>query len=240
MAGAAAKKKKVLTLALALWSFMLFSQKITHTKFTELLKLHVDEKGQVDYDGFLKDRTKLKNYLKDLAQVEHQDNWTKNDSVSYFINLYNAATIDLILQYYPVKSIKDIPKPWAQKRVSVGKDSLSLNHIEHTILRKMGEPKIHFALNCASKSCPKLQRQAYESPTLNVQLDQATLAFLTNESLNQIASETYKISKLFKWYKSDFDVEGGVVSFIQNTLKVELNTKIKVDYISYDWSLNAK
>jgi hypothetical protein len=158
--------------------------------------------------------------------------------LAYYINLYNAATVMLILENYPVRSIKDIKKPWDSAWIKLGEQTLSLGDIEHKILREMGDPRIHFAINCASFSCPKLRNSAYTAHGLEAQLEEATRDFIQDTTRNKIAEDSLELSKIFQWYKKDFTTEGSLVSYINNYTKVSINRQAKVSYITYNWSLN--
>ncbi len=222
-------------------SLNLKSSKIDHNSWDVLLKKHVDENGFVSYNDFLNDQDQLTSYLNHLSLNVPNDNWNVNEQLAYYINLYNAATIDLILKNYPVKSIKDIHKPWATPFITMGKKKYSLGDIEHNILRVMKEPRIHFAINCASYSCPKLLNEAFIASKIEEQLERVTLDFI-NSDKNDISVSNPKLSKIFKWYKKDFkvDLNNNLISFINlySTIKIDLDAK--VDYKEYNWNLNQK
>ena len=167
------------------------SLKPKHDSWDNLLKQHVDEAGWVDYAGFENDRAALNKYLDVLQQATPTDNWTREERLAYYINVYNAYTVELILRNYPVKSIKDIKTPWKQQLVRIGDKNLSLNDVEHEILRKMDEPRIHFAINCASVSCPRLLDEAFTAEKLEGQLDRLTREFL-NSDKNRYGKNVFK------------------------------------------------
>ncbi|MDF4204586.1 DUF547 domain-containing protein [Maribacter sp. SA7] len=212
--------------------------KIDHTEWNTLLQKHVADNGNVDYKGFLQDKSKLDNYLNSLSKQVPTDGWSVQEQLAYYINLYNAHTIALILRNYPTKSIKDIDKPWATDFIKIGDKELSLGVLEHSILRKMNEPRIHFAINCASTSCPKLINEAYNPEKLEAQLEKATLGFI-NSNNNTINQENLELSRIFKWYKGDFK-NGKLVEFINPYTELEIAAKAKIKYKEYDWSLNEK
>ena len=208
-----------------------------NTLWQYLLEQHVDNAGYVDYQGFLKDREVLESYLKILKDHQPTEQWTKNEKLSYYINLYNAYTVLLILDHYPTKSIKEIKNPWDQKLIPLHNDQISLGHLEHNILRKMGEPRIHFAINCASASCPKLLNMAYEPQKLEQQLDAVTKEFIGSER-NELSKNQLRLSKIFKWYKNDF-LDGDIISYIKQFTRVPISENTAIDYLDYDWSLNG-
>ncbi|NGX83480.1 DUF547 domain-containing protein [Aequorivita sp. KMM 9714] len=215
--------------------------KINHNTWNELLKKHVQNNGLVDYIGFSKDEAKLNDYLKMLSLNHPNSTWSKPEILAYYINLYNAATIKLIIENYPVKSIKDISRPWSKNRVLIGSEMISLNNIEHGILRKMNEPRIHFALNCASISCPKLLNEAFTADKIQQQLEQVTNEFI-NSKENNISISEAKISSIFKWYKNDFIVneKKDLIGFINQYSKVKINSNATISYLDYNWNLNEK
>jgi hypothetical protein len=211
---------------------------VSHKNWDKLLKKHVDEAGNVDYAAFKKDAGTLTNYLNYLSTKVPSDSWTKKDKLAYYINLYNAATVKLIIDHYPLNSIKDIKSPWDKKWIQLGNAQVSLGHIEHQILRKMSEPRIHFAINCASYSCPKLLNEAYTVALLEEQLEQVTKDFVRDSSRNKLSAESVQLSNIFKWYKKDFMTKGSLIDYLNAYSKVDINTKAKVEFLKYDWRLN--
>lgn len=209
-----------------------------HTLWQYLLERHVDSSGFVDYRGFLGDKEILKGYLKVLQSHQPEGTWPKNERLAYYINLYNARTVMLILDNYPTESIKKINRPWDQKLIPLHGEMISLGDLEHQILRKMGEPRIHFAINCASASCPKLSNKAYLADDLDVQLDLATKDFIHSDR-NRIGKERLQLSKIFKWYDKDF-TDGDVRAYLSNYTPVPISRKVDIEYLPYDWSLNGK
>lgn len=212
---------------------------ISNKTWGVLLNKYVDNKGNVDYYAFKKDEKKLYTYLNYLANSKPSGNNSKNEKLAYYINLYNAATVKLILDNYPTKSIKDIKSPWDKKWVKVGNETLSLGYIEHKILRKMDEPRIHFAINCASYSCPQLLNTVFTANNMEQKLEQATKGFINDTSRNQFG-EKIGLSRIFKWYKNDFTDNGSLLEYIKSYTNKEIDTEGKVTYLNYDWSLNEK
>jgi hypothetical protein len=212
--------------------------KPSHAEWNTLLGKYVDHNGNVNYKGFKKDSAALNTYLDILAKNAPTNQWSKPEKLAYYINLYNAATVKLILDNYPLKSIKDIKSPWDKEWVIIGKKVYSLGDIEHKILRKMEEPRIHFAINCASYSCPKLINSAYLPLTIEAQLKAATFDFINDVTRNKITNNELQLSNIFKWYKSDFTTKVSLQEYIQPYSKTPIDTNAKVKYIDYDWSLN--
>ncbi len=212
---------------------------IDHSQWDALLKKYVNTNGNVDYKGFKKDEAKLDAYLKMLSENEPANSWSVQELLAYYINLYNAATVKLIVENYPLKSIKDIDGAWTKGRVSIGDKKLSLGGIENGILRKMNEPRIHFAINCASVSCPKILNEAFTASKINEQLEKATIEFI-NSDKNDINASNPKISSIFDWYAKDFTVNGkkDVIGYINKYAKTKINTDASIGYKNYDWNLN--
>ena len=209
-----------------------------HKSWDRLLHSFVDDNGNVDYLGFKKESEALNQYLEQLGKNTVNENWSREKKLAYYINLYNAATVKLILDNYPLASIRDINKPWDKAWIKYGGEFISLGEIEHQILRKMNEPRIHFAINCASYSCPKLLNEAYTEGKLDKQLDKATKDFVNDPSRNKISENKVALSKIFKWYKIDFENNGSLIVYLNQYLKSSINPDAKIEYLKYNWSLN--
>lgn len=219
------------------------SVKLNHEVWTELLQKYVNEKGLVDYKGFEKDRSKLDDYVAYLSKQKPDKNWSVQEELAFYINAYNAFTVQLILAHYPLKSIKDIggiKGPFLQKDFMIGGKKISLATLEKGILTTMNEPRIHFAINCASISCPKLMNKAYTASKIDTQLDAAVKGFI-NSSKNKISKTKPQLSPIFKWYKNDFQKSGeSVIAFINQYVQTEINPEAKLSYLDYNWSLNEQ
>ena len=209
-----------------------------HSAFDNLLQKHVSKQGNVNYNGFKSDRTALKNYITSLGKNMPNDTWTKEDKLAYWINAYNAMTIDLILKNPSVKSIKDIKDPWDQRLWKLEDKWYNLNQIEHDILRKMNEPQIHFAIVCASVSCPKLQNTAFKASELDNQLTNATKEFLTDSAKNNLSKNSVKLSKIFKWFVKDFKQNQSLIDFLNKYSDIEISQNASKSYMDYNWDLN--
>ena len=212
----------------------------THLAWTELLQKHVSNEGNVNYNGFNTDRKALLSYIGSLDENMPSDTWTKDDKLAYWINAYNALTIDLILRHYPVESIKDIKNPWDQRYWQLGDKWYNLNEIEHDILRKMKEPRIHFAIVCASYSCPKLQNEAFTASKLEEQLTNATKSFINDPEKNDLTPSKIGLSKIFAWFDKDFLINGtgSIIEYINRYSNIKISPKTPKKFKDYDWSLN--
>jgi len=214
------------------------SKSFNHDVWTGLLQKHVSNQGNVNYNGFKADRKVLLNYITSLSENIPNDTWTKEDKLAYWINAYNALTVDLILRHYPIESIKDIKKPWDQRYWKLGDKWYNLNEIEHQILRKTNELRIHFAIVCASYSCPKLQNEAFEAANLDLQLTNATKAFLRDSKRNSISKNNLELSKIFQWFSKDFNQKGSLIDFLNLYSDLKISEKAKKSFKDYDWTLN--
>lgn len=209
-----------------------------HSQWNSLLAKYVDDNGNVTYKAFQNDAVALDEYLNHLAENSPKKEWAKNEKLAYYINLYNAATVKLILDNYPTKSIKDIKNPWGKDWVKTGDGVLSLGDIEHKILRKMNEPRIHFAINCASFSCPKLLNKAFTPAQMEAQLQEVTFDFINDETRNNISKEEMQLSNIFRWYKKDFTENSSLADYIKPYTEVEINSDTDIGYLEYNWNLN--
>ena len=212
-----------------------------HHFWEELLQKHVSNEGNVNYKSFKTDHKRLLDYISVLSMFKSDNlvkTFSKEEKLAYWINAYNAMTIDLIVRNYPLKSIKDIKDPWEQRLWQFGDKWYNLNQIEHQILRKMDEPRIHFAIVCASYSCPKLQNEAFTASNLEKQLTNATKDFLRDTKRNNITPNKLEVSKIFKWFSKDFKAEGGVIEFIKKYSAVNISNSARISYKDYNWDLN--
>lgn len=213
---------------------------LDHTSWDILLKKYVDDNGNVDYKNFRNDDDKLNNYLDYLAKNPISNTAKKEERLAYYINLYNAGTVQLILENYPLESIRDIFRPWGKDKVMIGADKYSLGEIEHDVLRKMNEPRIHFAINCASFSCPKLSNEAFTASKMEEQLEEATSNFINDQTKNKITANSVALSKIFNWYKGDFTGKNTLIDYINKYSDKEISKDSEIDYLTYDWRLNEK
>jgi len=209
-----------------------------HASWNVLLQKYVDDDGNVDYNSWKKNQNDLDKYIQLLENKPPASYWDKNDSLAYFINAYNAVTVKLILDNYPLKSIRDIKDPWDSKSLNLPNNTMTLNDIEHKVLRKMGDPRIHFAINCASASCPQLSNEAFRASKVQKQLEEATALFINDTSKNEITEKNIGLSKIFLWFSKDFGSKKERIVFIQKYSQKPFKDKAKIKYQEYDWSLN--
>lgn len=223
--------------------------------WNQLLSQYVDSNGRVDYGSWKAESSSILNQW--LANINQADLTSINSvqELALWINLYNAFTVASILESYPISSIQPkilgIPNflafAWFFYRPThkVGASYYYLNQIEHRILRKkFQEPRIHFALVCASLGCPLLRNEAYYGETIEQQLEDDAVRFINNpEKVRYEAStQTLYCSKIFKWYKADFlQVAASIPDYISSYLKTEIvSSEVKIAYLEYDWNLNQQ
>jgi len=230
-----------------------------HRIFDEILKENViikNRKSRVHYDRIQNYPKALQQYLKSIESVKFDEykSWNDPKKIAFLVNAYNALTIQLILTKYPnLKSIKDLggffSGPWKKEFFTLFGKKTNLNYIEHGILRKeFDEPRIHFALVCASIGCPPLRNEAFTSEKLELQLNDAVQNFLQDPDNNRYDNreKTLYLSSVFNWFPEDFEkTTGSVEAFVapwitsdQVEQKEILSRKVTIKYVDWDWSLN--
>lgn len=221
-----------------------------HALLDKVLHAHVDDAGLVDYRSLAADPSALDAYVESLAAAP-LEGMARDERLALLINAYNAFTLRLILDHYPVTSIKDIPasKRWDDRRWNVGGEVWSLNQIEHEQIRpKFREPRIHFALVCAAVGCPPLRAEAYTADRLETQLEAQAEYVHTHDRWFRFeeSPSTVYLTKLYEWYGSDFEqTDGSVLVFAaryapQLQAALEAGRPPKIRWLDYDWSLNEQ
>lgn len=227
-----------------------------HAAWDRLLKVYVkpgrDGVNRVNYAAFKsRGHQALKAYLASLQSAD-PTKLGRNDRFAYYVNLYNAKTIDIVLDHYPVSSIKKISLggglfasgPWKAKVVKVKGRALSLDDIEHGILRKQfKDPRVHYAVNCASIGCPNLPKEAFTGAMLNAQLDASARAYVNNPRGFRFVGAKLTASSIYDWFQEDFGgTERGVIQHARKYAKPELTAMLSkaasINRFTYDWSLN--
>ncbi len=221
---------------------------VSHEIWDGLIKKHVKSDGFVDYKGMINDSARLNQYLRLLSGAHpNKKLWSKDEQMAYWINAYNAFTVKLIVDNYPVASIKDIKKGipfvntvWDIKFINIQGQQYDLNNIEHGILRKFWkDARIHAAVNCASYSCPRLRDEAFVAERLDEQLDDSMRKFVNDPVRNKITAEKASLSSIFTWFKGDFKRDAGSVrKFVNQYSTIKIGEKTEITYLDYDWSLN--
>jgi len=228
-----------------------FAGSLDNTLFTQVLGEHV-KNGVVDYRAIKADK-RFADYIAMLQQVD-PETIPANERLAFWINAYNAFTIKIVVDKYPLKSIMSKTayafgkSNFQKKLVTINGMQYSLNDIENNIIRPYGDPRIHFAINCAAISCPPLRAEAYEASRLSEQMDEQTRNFLNNPEKNSfdIVKKQAKLSKVFDWFKEDFEkYTTSVTDFISRYLPPEQSQKLRTDgksfkiyHHDYNWDLN--
>ena len=231
-------------------------ESINHSLWDNLLSRHVRKSNRgvnlVDYRGFsAADRTMLADYIAILTGVSISQ-FNRDQQLAYWINLYNALTVQVVLDHYPVDSIRDINispglftiGPWDKTLISIEGEDLTLNDIEHRILRPIWrDPRIHYAVNCASIGCPDLRDRAYSGTEIDAALDQAATAYVNDPRGVSVVDGKVSVSKIYDWFIEDFGgSEGMVLRHLQHYAAPELAARLeaigKLSDVHYDWSIN--
>ncbi len=239
-----------------------------HSKWDALLQSNVvvHEGGKittVDYQSMAKQRQVLADYLDQLSKLSREefDSWTKDEQLAVLINAYNAWTVEFILTQYPdLESIKDLgsffQSPWKKKFIPLLRETRSLDDIEHNLIRGSGrynDPRIHFAVNCASIGCPALKNEAYRGDILDKQLEDATTLFLSDKTRNRMNEGELQVSSIFKWYREDFEAGWRDATTLSQFLALYKDSlglsdteadelvagNIDIAFLDYDWKLNS-
>lgn len=217
----------------------LFSQTApSHVGLDSLLQKYVSETGKVDYKGLKANKEALYAYCQILTENPVQEDWAREEKLAYWINAYNAFTLKLIVDNYPTKSIMNFDggKTWDVRRIKLGDKKYSLNQIENDIIRpQFKDPRIHFAVNCAAKSCPPLWNRAYTAVNLDSTLEARTRAFINDPNFNTLTASKASVSKIFDWYAADF---GDLKKYLNKYAATQLRGTALVAFKEYDWGLN--
>lgn len=245
-----------------------FAESFKHDTWDTLTKENVvaidnGASTAVDYGAMKKQRQVLKAYLKSLSAVSQNEfnAWSEDEQLAFLINAYNAWTVELILTEWPdLKSIKDLgslfSSPWSKEFIPLLGKTISLDTLEHSWIRGKGryeDPRIHFAVNCASIGCPALRADAFTGEKLQAQLEEQTKSFLADDSRNRVTKDGVALSSIFKWYREDFEkgwhgynrLEDFILNYadsmnISDSVRKKLKSgKADIDFLKYDWKLNS-
>jgi hypothetical protein len=245
---------------------------VLHDEWNTLLNRHVKpinsgHSSAIDYAATQQDRAILTRNLNQLSQITQAefDAWDKESQLAFLINAYNAWTVELILTKYPdIDSIKELgglfSSPWDKSFIPLLGKTRSLNDIEHTLIRgsdRYNDPRIHFAVNCASIGCPALREEAYTGAKLELQLTEQTERFLADNSRNYAKGDSLYLSSIFKWYGDDFtkgfrnthsieaflllysNSDKGVLTLTPAQRQAAEKQQLDIEFLDYDWSLNV-
>lgn len=207
------------------------------SSWEKLLQKYVSPSGQVDYKNLKKNEAELAIAVDQLVSIMPDETWSRSEKLAYWINIYNAFTIKLVVGNYPLKKITDLDggKTWDVKRIELGGKRYSLNQIENEIIRpQFKDARIHFAINCAAKSCPPLFNHAFVADKLEQQLESRTRLFILDEKFNRISSSSIELSRIFDWYAADF---GDTKAFLKKYSNAKI-PDLPIKFNDYDWTLN--
>ena len=250
------KFQTILFLAFSLVSISVlgFSEKtavkpapIDHATWDKLLRQHVKADGFMDYKSLMRDSAELSSYLDLLSSASPDgENWSREEKMAFWINAYNAFTVQLVIRNYPVASIMDIKRPasansvWDIKFIRIGNKKYTLNDIENNILRpEFKDARIHAAINCASYSCPTLRAEAFTAERLDEQLTSSMRSFVNDPLRNKVSKKKAAVSEIFKWFREDFVQDAGSVrGFLNKYADQKLDSNGRISYLDYRWSLN--
>ena len=206
-----------------------------------MIQEHVSAEGFVNYNAIAA-TGKIDSVIELIATTEPKSLVTTTDMLTFYINSYNALVIKTILDGKSPSNIFSRISFFNGPEYNVAGQSLNLNDLEHKIIRPLNEPRIHFAIACASMSCPPLLNEAYTAGKINEQLDRVTKDFINNEKFNEISATNPKVSMIFKWYEKDYTVNGkkDVIGFINNYVDTKINASATLQYQNYNWDLNEQ
>ncbi|UUM30977.1 DUF547 domain-containing protein [Vibrio japonicus] len=222
--------------------------KVNHQKWQTILdKYLITERGNTLFrykSVSSSDKKSLKSYIRDQSSIDPRQ-LTKAQQYAYWVNLYNAVTVDLILDAYPIKSITKLGGlfsfgPWDEEMVKINDKKITLNDIEHRILRPIWkDPRTHYAVNCASLGCPNLQTQAFTAINTEQLLENAASTFINSEKGVKVTDKQVRLSSIYEWFAEDFGTKSQLIAHLAKYRPELVNWNGRVVY-DYDWSLNEK
>lgn len=221
----------------------------TYNSLNTILSQYVDSLGLVNYKRLVSDKALVDSALSEFESSPPSNKWSKEQKKAYWINLYNLLTLKLVVDHYPIKSITELHPAfyipflnsvWHQKSFTIYGKQISLDIIEHQILRSdFNDPRIHFAINCASISCPNLRGEAYQPSILDSQLKDQTILFINDSSKNTLTESHLQVSPIFLWFKNDFTNHNTeLVNYLICYGDSLISKNATIDFLDYDWDLN--
>jgi hypothetical protein len=222
---------------LLLWFTTATGQRNIHQRWEDQLERNVSSTGMINYSDWKKEAHALNSYLKALEDHPPQPYWTTTDRKAYWINVYNAATLALVLEHYPLQSIQEIDSPWEIEVFKLSDRALSLKAIENLLL-EMGDPRILFTLHRAAVSSPPLSKKPYRSYRLEEQLQAAAINFLNDPTQNQCHKDKSHLSRIFLWFFKDFGGLEQKITLLQKYACTEVDLDTRFSYLPFDWRLN--
>ncbi|MEM6429153.1 MAG: DUF547 domain-containing protein [Deinococcota bacterium] len=252
-------KRSFILTALCLLVWQHASAQVYNTaRLDRLLRTYVSDTGYVDYEAWFnndQDLADVREFVADLAEFDPSTLASEDEQLAFWINAYNILAIEEVLERYPVDTIRPsilrIPERsfFTEQEHVVNGENYSLDEIENEVIRRdFNEPRIHFAINCASESCPALRAEAYTAEKLETQLQEQAIAFINNPARNQFdaTTNTAHLSRIFDWFEEDFEIDGGGVAdyllpFVEGDAAAVLTSDdLTIRHLRYDWSLNQQ
>lgn len=230
--------------------FLAFTALILQISLAQTSELHtvleknVSASGEVDYASIKANPTHLNAYI-DYVKDVNISTWSANKKKAFWMNVYNAFTIKLIVDHYPLKSIMDIKVDnqgaWKIPLVHAAGRTLDLNDVEHEVLRKdFNDPRIHVGINCASFSCPPIPNYAFTEANVEGKLEGLMGNFINDPKRNKLDSTNPKLSKIFEWFKGDFTKSSTLTEYINQYAKTQISASANLGFLEYNWTLNKK
>ncbi len=220
------------------------SKAISHKDWDAFLNKYVTEGGKVNYSEIIRHTDEFNKYIILLSNAKPGPGWSENDKKAYWINVYNAFTIKLILDHYPVKSIKDVKEDmtsWSEMQFIIikGKNYCLKDIEEKIIFKEFNDKRIIFALCNATASSPQLLNHAYIGDKLDSLLDNQTKTFINDTYKNNLSGSKIEISEVFKWHKDEFGKENTtIIDFINKYANIKLDRNVKISHMKYNWNIN--
>ncbi len=229
---------------LALAAFIIQISVAQTNELNTVLKTHVSSTGEVDYAAIKANPTHLNNYISYVKDVDISS-WSANKKKAFWMNVYNAFTVKLIVEHYPLNSIMDIKdgdnNAWKIKFVHAAGRTLDLNDVEHEVLRKdFNDPRIHVGINCASFSCPPIPNYAFTESNVETKLEILMGDFINDPKRNTLDQSNPKLSKIFEWFKGDFTKSSTLTEYINRYAKTKIKPSANLGFLEYNWTLNKK
>jgi hypothetical protein len=230
--------KKIIFMGFFFLTLTTYSQKVNYFYYNNFLLKYVTEKGVVDYDKIYQNKSELREIIEKFEKIKPTIYWTNNENLAFWINVYNLYSIKLVIDNYPIKSIKEINNAWKKDFIVFNGIPVSLDYIDEKVLRPLGDPRYHFAINCTSYSCPAFLNEAYDYEKIDSQLQNAAELFINDASKNEISSRKATISKVFDWYQKDFTTKGTLIQFLNEFSKTKLKDDAVITFQEYNWKLS--
>lgn len=241
--------KSILLISIILLNTQAWAQEPNWQPYAKLLDKYVVstsyQKGTLNWVQYskIKNDALFQTVVKTIENYPTKNLNSKSERLAFYINAYNILAMKMVIDHWPLKSIKDVgslfQSVWKLPAGTVNGKSVSLEYLEHKIIRTMGEPRVHFAINCASISCPNLRTEPYTAPKLNQQLQEQTLQFLSDSYKGlKMGHARIRVSKIFEWFEEDFKKSGGIEAFIAQYRPEFKNTEVRAN-IRYNWSVNG-